>query len=206
LTCFFALPFKVSEETMTQAILDSDRQLVTAVICHLVKLGQERAYEQWLHNVAIVAQQFTGHAGVSFIRPTDASYPEYAIILKFDCYQHLKTWLDSPIRQSWIDKVKPLVQGEQKVQVLTGLETWFTLPGKPLQQPPKRYRMAILTTLAVFVVAQVLGLAIVPALTSLHPLWRSFVLTVGTVFILTYVVMPLVTRLFYGWLYPKHSK
>jgi uncharacterized protein len=188
---------------MDQAILDSDRQLVTAVISHLVKPGQEQAYEQWLHDVSDVAQQFAGHAGVDFVRPVDTSYPEYAIILKFDCYQHLRAWLDSPIRQRWIDQVQPLVQHDQKVQVLTGLETWFTLPGKLVQRPPKRYKMAILSALAVFVVAQGLGLVVAPVLTSLPPLGRSFVLTLVTVFILTYVVMPRVTRLFYRWLYPK---
>ncbi|MGL5081676.1 MAG: antibiotic biosynthesis monooxygenase [Microcoleaceae cyanobacterium] len=189
---------------MTQVILDSDRQLVTAVICHLVKPGQEEAYEHWLHDISTVAQQFAGHSGVSFVRPADASHSEYAIILKFDCYQHLKAWMDSPIRQSWIDKAQPLVQSEQKVQVLTGLETWFTLPGKLVQRPPKRYKMAILTALAVFAIAQVLGLVVAPLLTSFPSLLRSFVLTVATVLILTYVIMPRVTRLFYGWLYPKH--
>jgi uncharacterized protein len=188
---------------MTQAILESDRQIVTAVICHLVKSGQESAYEQWLHDVSLVAQQFPGHAGVSFVRPADASYPEYVVILKFDCYQHLKAWLDSPIRQRWIDRVKPLVESDQKVQILTGLETWFTLPGKLVQRPPKRYKMAVLTAIAVFAVAQSLGLLLAPSLISLTPLVRSFVLTVITVFILTYVVMPRLTRLFYRWLYPK---
>jgi uncharacterized protein len=189
---------------MTQAILDSDQQLVTAVIYHLVKLGREEVYEQWLHDISAVAQQFSGHAGVNFVRPTDLSHPEYTIILKFDCSQHLKAWMDSPIRQQWMEKVKPLVQKDQSVQVLTGLETWFTLPGKLVQRPPKRYKMAILSILGVFAVAQVLGLMVAPALTSLSPLLRSFLLTIVNVFVLTYVVMPRITRLFYGWLYPKH--
>lgn len=188
---------------MTQAILESDRQIVTAVICHLVKPGQEAAYEQWLHDVSLVAQQFAGHAGVNFVRPADANYLEYVVILKFDCYQHLKAWLDSPIRQRWIDRVKPLVESDQKVQILTGLETWFTLPGKLVQRPPKRYKMAVLTAIAVFAVAQSLGLLLASSLISLPPLVRSFVMTVITVFILTYVVMPRLTRLFYRWLYPK---
>jgi uncharacterized protein len=191
---------------MTEEILDNDQQLVTAVICHLIKPGQEQAYEQWLHDISTVAHQFTGHAGVSFVRPTDANRPEYAIILKFDCYQHLKAWMDSPIRQKWIDKAQPLVQSVQKVQVLTGLETWFTLPGKLVQQPPKRYKMVILTVLVVFAVAQGLGLLVAPALIGLPPLGRSFLLTLVNVLILTYVVMPRVTRLFYRWLYPKSLK
>jgi uncharacterized protein len=185
---------------------ESDRQQVTAVVSHLVKPGWERDYERWLHDISEVAQQFEGHMGVSLIRPQDPTYPEYAIVLKFDCYKHLKQWLDAPIRQHWIDKVKPLVQQNQEVQILTGLETWFTLPGKLVQHSPKRYKMAILSALAVFAVAQLLGATIAPALKVLHPLLRSFVLTVLTVFCLTYLVMPRVTRLFYHWLYPASRR
>ena len=185
--------------------LDSDKQQVTAAIAHLVKPGREQEYEQWLHDISGVAQQFEGHCGVSFIRPQDSTHPEYAIVLKFDCYKHLKEWMDSPVRQRWIDKAKPLVQQDQDVQILTGLETWFTLPGKLVQHPPKRYKMTILTALAVFAVAQILGVIVAPALVGLPPLLRSFVLTVFTVFLLTYVVMPRVTRLFYRWLYPKRA-
>lgn len=115
-----------------------DKQIVTAVISHLVKPGQEDRYEQWLHEISKVAQQFEGHSGVSFVRPQNAAHPEYAIILKFDCYKNLRQWMESPIRQEWIDRVKPLVQKDQDVQILTGLETWFTLPGKLVQHPPKR--------------------------------------------------------------------
>jgi hypothetical protein len=201
-----ALHFEEKRMEMTPAIaLDTDKQIVTAAITHLVKPGREQEYERWLHDISDVAQQFEGHAGVSFIRPQDAAYPEYAIVLKFDCYKHLKQWLDSPVRQRWIDKVKPLVQQDQNVQILTGLETWFTLPGKLVQHPPKRYKMAILTALTVFAVAQFLGAIVAPGLIVLPPLLRSFVLTVLTVFCLTYLVMPRITRLFYRWLYPKSS-
>lgn len=185
--------------------LDTDKQPITAVISHLVKPGYEQEYEQWLHDISAVAQQFEGHSGVSFIRPQDAAHPEYVIILRFDCYKHLKEWMDSPVRQRWIDKVKPIVQQDQNIQFLTGLETWFTLPGKSIQHPPKRYKMAILTSLAVFTVAQLLGLIIAPGLAIFPPLLRSFVLIALTVFCLTYVVMPRVTRLFSRWLYPKAS-
>jgi uncharacterized protein len=191
---------------MTPTIVhESDKQQVTAVISHLVKPGSERYYEQWLHDISSLAQQFAGHAGVSFIRPQDSTFPEYVIILKFDCYMHLKAWLDSPIRQRWIDKASDLVQQNQKVDILTGLETWFTLPGKPIQRSPKRYKMAVLTTIAVFGVAQLVTAIATPILSGLPNLLRAFVSTGFTVFALTYIVMPRLTRLFYRWLYPKQA-
>lgn len=191
------------DEPLTSSTIDEDYP-VTAVISHIVRPGREQGYEAWFHGIAADARKFKGHLGVSTIRPHDHAHPEYVVILKFDCYNNLKTWLESDIRQEWIERLQPLIEKPEAIQTLTGLETWFTLPDKPMKAPPPRYKMSILTTLAVFAIAQVLGLVIAPALISLHFLLRSFVLTVVTVFILTYVVMPRVTRLFYGWLYPKH--
>jgi uncharacterized protein len=183
---------------------DPENYLVTAVISHLVRPGREEGYEAWFHGIAADARKFKGHLGVSAIRPQDHVHPEYVVILKFDCYNHLKTWLESDIRQAWIERLQPFIEKPEAIQTLTGLETWFTLPNQPMKPPPPRYKMSILTALAVFAVAQVSGLLLAPALSSLPGLLRSLVLTVVTVFILTYVVMPRVTRLFYGWLYPKH--
>ena len=187
----------------TMFALDTDKQLVTAAISHLVRPGSEQKYEQWLHHVSGIAQQFPGYSGVSFIRPQDATYPEYTILLKFDCYQHLKEWLDAPIRERWIENVKPLVQHDQSMQVLSGLETWFTLPKKRTEYSPERYKMSILTALMVFVIAELLKILLTPILIGLPHLLQSLLLTVITVFCLMYLVMPRVTRLFYRWLYPK---
>lgn len=184
---------------------DQDKQQVTAMISELVKPGKEAEYEQWLREISSAAQQFEGHTGVNFIRPQDPKYPKYVIILKFDCYGHLKDWLDSPVRQFWIDQAKPLVQKEQEMQVLTGLETWFTLPGQVGQSPPKRYKMAILTSVSVFIVAQFLRVVLAPILIQFPPLLGALISTVLTVFLLTYVVMPRVSRAFRRWLYPEQE-
>ncbi len=83
------------------------------------------------------------------IRPWEHTRPEYVAIVKFDQYSNLKTWLQSDIRQEWIARLQPLIEKPETVQTLTGLETWFTLPNK-LQAPPPRYKMVLVTWLAVF--------------------------------------------------------
>lgn len=188
-----------------ERVLDTDKQQVTAVIKHLVKPGSEPAYEQWLRQISQVARQFEGHAGVTFMRPQDSVCPEYVIVLKFDCYRYLQQWLDSPERQDCLSQAKPLIQRDEKVEVLTGLETWFTLPGKLVQTPPKRYKMACLTTGAVFIVVQLLSRLLAPVLSGLPPLLRALIVTALTVVLLTYVIMPRLTRLFYRWLYPQRG-
>ncbi len=176
---------------------------VTAIISQIVKPGYEEAYEQWQQDILAAAHSFEGHAGVNIIRPRDHANPEYVVILKFNHYKNLKTWIESDVRKYWLEQAKPLIQSSEKVQVLEGLEAWFTLPGMPPQATPARYKMAILTSIAVYVASVVVSYFFSRFLIGLPGWLQSFVLISISVALLTYVVMPRVTRLFYRWLYPK---
>jgi uncharacterized protein len=180
-----------------------DAQPVTTVISQKVRPGREEGFEVWARGIAAAAQQFAGHQGVTILRPQDHTHPEYVIILQFDTYKHLRQWLDSDIRQDWIERAHPLVEKPQTVQVLTGLETWFTLPHKPMQRPPARYKMAILTAFSVFTLVNLYGWLLSGLLASLPPLIRSLITIVLVVLSLTYVVMPRLTKLFRTWLFSE---
>ncbi|MGB3519148.1 MAG: hypothetical protein WBA43_22035 [Elainellaceae cyanobacterium] len=181
---------------------NAETHQVTAIISHLVRTGREQGYEEWLHGITTAAHQFKGHLGVSVIRPSDHVHPEYVAIVKFDHYDNLKTWLESSVRQEWLERLQPLIEKPETIQTLTGLETWFTLPNKPMKAPPPRYKMAIVTWLGVLFAIFILNRLLVPLLVGL-PAWLSIVLDSGvTVVLLTYVIMPRLTQLFRKWLYP----
>lgn len=179
---------------------------VTAIISQVVKPGYEQAYEQWQQDILEAAHRFEGHAGINIIRPHDPTHPEYVVILRFDRYKNLKSWMESDERQYWLDRAKPLIQGSGKLQVLEGLEAWFTLPGKLPQTPPARYKMAILTSIAVYLASVVVNYFFSRFLVGLPGWLQTFVLISISVVLLTYFVMPRVTRLFYRWLYPKATQ
>jgi hypothetical protein len=182
---------------------DQENQQVTAIISHLVRSGREQGYEEWFHGIAAAARQFKGYLGVSTLRPQDHAHPEYVVILRFDDYNHLKQWLESDVRQEWIERLQPLIQKPETIQMLTGLETWFTLPNKPLKTPPPRYKMALVTWLGVFVTLAVLSRLLAPLLSRLLLLLNQLITTGIVVATLTYLVMPRLTQLFRKWLYPK---
>lgn len=186
--------------------LHAENEPVTAVISHLVKPGRELAYEEWVLGISAVAREFKGHSGVSIIRPTKGSDPEYVIILKFDRYSNLRNWMESDLRRDWIERVKPLIQRFESIQVMTGLETWFSLPEKPLKSPPPRYKMAIITWFAVYCCLTVIQYLLDPIFKLLPPVLVPMISIGIVVTILTYVVMPRLTRLFYWWLYPKSKQ
>lgn len=89
-----------------------------------------------------------------------------------------------------------------RTQFLTGLESWFTLPGRPGSPPPPPYKMALLTWVTIFPLITVVVLALDPLLVRLDLVPRLAVTTAVTVPIMTWLVMPRVTRLLRGWLYP----
>jgi uncharacterized protein len=181
---------------------DEDSQ-VTAIISHVVRPGREQGYEEWFHGIATDARKFKGHLGVSTIRPQDRAYPEYVVILKFDRYDNLKTWLESDVRRDWIERLQPLIEKPEAIQTLTGLETWFTLPNKSLKAPPPKYKMALVTWLGVFVTLAIVSRLLAPILSSLPILLNQLITTGLVVALLTYLIMPRLTQLFEYWLYPK---
>lgn len=184
--------------------IDNDGQ-VTAVISQLVRPGREQGYEEWLKGISAAAEKFPGHFGVSIIRPKNSTHLEYVIILRFDRYSNLKDWMESDIRREWIERSRPLVQQPQDVQFLTGLETWFTLPGRPLQPAPPAYKMALVTWLGVQIITILISYLLAPSLSKLPLLLNLSISNALVVVCLTYLIMPQLTRLFYRWLYPPSS-
>ncbi len=184
--------------------MEQDDQL-TVVITQVVKPGCETAYEAWLKDITRVSRTYLGHLGTNVIRPQLGVRNEYAIIFRFDGYENLKAWMTSRDREYWLNQGKHLVESDPDVQQISGLEAWFSLPGQPLKTPP-RYKIALLTWGAVFVLINLLNTFITPLIRGFPPLIISLIITITMVLLLTYVVMPRVSRLFNSWLYPKLRK
>jgi len=89
-----------------------------------------------------------------------------------------------------------------RTQFLTGLESWFTLPTRPGAAPPPPYKMAILTWVTIFPLITVIVVVSAPLLGNLPLVVRLAVTTGVTVPLMTWVVMPRMTRLLHRWLYP----
>jgi len=88
---------------------------------------------------------------------------------------------------------------------LTGLESWFTLPSQP-GAPPPPYKMAVLTWVTICPLITAIVIATAPLIGSLPVVPRLAITTLITVPVMTWVVMPRVTRLLRGWLYPRSRR
>jgi antibiotic biosynthesis monooxygenase (ABM) superfamily enzyme len=175
---------------------------VTLSFSFTVNKGKEQEFEKWAHEITNAVTHFEGHLGSNWIRTGSNSY---IVIVKFLDLADSHRWLNSTIRKKLITRVRPFVtkQNTGKVQDVTGLETWFTLPGRATIKPPPRWKMVIATMIGIYPIglfyqAFLLGyFRTIPLL--LRPVALSLVLTP----VLTYVIMPQLTRLLRGFLYPR---
>ena len=191
---------KVTSQYLRDRTMTDTSQHVTAVITHRIRSGHEAGYEEWIKGIAADARQFEGHLGVNILRPQGAS-SDYVIVLQFDSCPHLDKWLNSDVRKSWIEQVQPLIQEQESVQILTGLEGWFQLPKKATSPVPKRYKQAILIWVGVMIVSLVVHPLLAPVLQYLPWLLRVAASVAITVILLSYVIMPRLTRWFKRWLF-----
>lgn len=179
---------------------------VTTTVTRRVKPGHEPFYEQFLENIIAAASRFPGHLGVEVFRPESASNGEYRVVYRFDTGGHLRAWLDSDERAAWLERAEPHVIGPMRTQFLTGLETWFTLPGRPGTSPPPPYKMALLTWITIFPLITLVVVVLGPLIEGLALVPRLAITTAVTVPIMTWLAMPRITRLLHGWLYPDSSR
>jgi antibiotic biosynthesis monooxygenase (ABM) superfamily enzyme len=86
----------------------------------------------------------------------------------------------------------------------TGLEFWFSPPKGTLIPQPSRFRMSLVTIAVVFglvlSIGQLVGMV---ATAEVPPYIRLFVTISIEIFLMTYVVMPRITRLVAKWIYPS---
>ncbi len=178
---------------------------VTVVITRKVKPGCEKAFEKFISGITAAAMTFEGHLGANVFRPSNSADNEYRIIFKFDRASNLRIWEESECRRQWLARAESLRLEPAKIRVLTGLETWFTLPSPKRVIPPPRYKMATVTLMTLFPLIQLASITLAPllALTPLPLLLRNLIITAILVLLMTYVAMPRMTKLFSKWLYPK---
>jgi uncharacterized protein len=194
---------------------DREEGPITVIVTRTAKKGKIKEFEDWMDGIVHESLKFEGHLGVDVIRPVEHSKPEYVIIFRFNTLDNLLKWERSQVRKEWLEKSKDVVEGEDKVLKLTGLEFWFTpssahrteheannneASGQPVNLPP-RYKMAIVTAVIVFVLLNTL-IPQIEQLTAPLPLVLSSLLgVIIMVFLMTYLIMPSVTRLLKPWLY-----
>jgi hypothetical protein len=146
------------------------------------------------------AMTFKGHLGANIIRPTKAG-DYYRIVFKFDSMRNYLAWESSEIRQQWLERYADVTVGEQELEILSGLETWFTLPGGEALVPPPKHKMMVIIWISIFPLSLLLNYCLMPFLSEQHIILKLAIMSITMVILMTYVVMPFMAKLFHRWLH-----
>jgi antibiotic biosynthesis monooxygenase (ABM) superfamily enzyme len=190
---------------MDTDIRDRDRIVqdgkdVTVVVSRNVFPGHEREYDEWVRKLLEAAKQSPGNKGVTMLIPQPGKSGLYHVVMRFADEKSVHQWETSYIRQKLSHEADAFSRRVR--QEASGLETWFSIPECPELEAPPRWKMAIVTFIAVYVLASIIIPVLEFFLEGANFYLLNILVTVLLVGILTWVVMPLFSRyIFRKWLY-----
>lgn len=179
-----------------------DNLPVSVLVDRHVLAGKKAAFENALKGIVEASRQFRGFMGSDVILPEDEDQSHYRVIFRFQTREQLRQWENSAERLYWIEIIDKLTHKPTELKIITGLETWFALPRAKKITPPPRYKMAIITWVAITPLLIVFNLLTQPLLGKLSMIPKICISTPIIVLIMTYLLMPYLVKLFAQWLYP----
>lgn len=186
------------------AALDAavEPEQVVAIIQHEVRPDAILRYERWLERIMPVAAEFKGHCGVHVVRPSERGPRRYSVAVRFDSLAHAQTWFSSEARRQLMEEAAGLLVRGETVSTLPGLDIWFGLPTG--RRPPARWKLFLLTVAAIYPLTLLVPWALQPAQSMVmalrEPWLYHLAVAVAMVALMTWVVMPCMTRWLARWL------
>jgi antibiotic biosynthesis monooxygenase (ABM) superfamily enzyme len=168
-----------------------------------VKPGREGAYKAWVASFQEASTRVKGFLGASTMGQ-GAEENVYISVVHFETFDDLRAWEESELRRDWLARLPPdTVDGDAEVRRLDGLEFWFTAPGVPTPVAPSPHKMALILVVIVFLLVSALTPIVRALLADAPQVARTFVMVGLQVGLMTYVIMPRVTRLLARWLFQR---
>ena len=173
---------------------------VTVVVRRRVKPGSEAAFESAMQEFIGFALAFPSNRGIHVLRSGER---EYTVVDRFTDARARQAFKDAPKYRAWMQRLRELSESDPYIEEQAGLGGWFTLPGAPRASMPSQLRMAAVTFLGVLPLTAALPPFFAWLSPSWHPQAANVVVTALIVALLTWPIMPLLTRLFGPWLYGR---
>jgi uncharacterized protein len=159
-------------------------------------------FERALADFAHQSLAEPGARGVQCLYPPPGSAStEYGIMRSFASAADRDAFYETALFKDWLARIEPMVEGKSARRQLDGLEAWFRDGKEPL---PPRWKMALLTWVAVWPASTLTRAILTPALGPNVPqIVEGGLVAAGVVMILTWAAMPFLVRIAHPWLRPK---
>ena len=180
---------------------------VTVSITRHIDPGHDAEMVAWVEAGASLAKGFDGFLGVGWVRPGEAS-DEWHMLYRFASQEALETWESSQQRAWWLSAAQGRI-GHSRVERRTGIEGWFDTPrsvetierAPSADRPPPVWKQAVVIWLAFFPLSLLVTWLTGTFLPDVPLVPRVFGSTVAMTPIMTYFVLPRMTKALGWWLH-----
>lgn len=185
---------------------------VTVAITRRVSPEDELLMRAWADAGTQMANHFPGFLGSGWVRPSTGSH-DWHMLYRFDSRESLRVWEESTERTRWLAAGTNLVQ-DTRIEHRTGIEGWFDEPEEravddmladgveapAAPPPPPRWKQMCIIWLAFFPTSVALTYASAGFTRDWLPVFRVLLTTLVATPLMTYLILPRVTKLFQPWL------
>ena len=178
-------------------VIERNLDPVTAIISVRVDAEHLDEYLELYHQIDDAMSRAPGFVRTELFEPVPGTQDDHVVVFTFDGREYLEAWLDSPERQAIIERMQPFIESPHLINVVGGFGGWFDLGGST---EPKKWKQAVVVLLALY--PTVLGLTLIDDWILPDPPLAIDVLigNIVGVIILTWFLMPPLTRMLAGWL------
>ena len=181
------------------AALRTAPEPVTVVFSQVIESENHQAFSALYEDVARRMRSFRGFLGSELLPPVVGVQEEHVIVASFASRSDLDRWLQSDSRSQWLDGAARLFEGERTINVVGGFGGWF--PGAADRpQGPKRWKQAVAVLLALYPTSMLITAVRARVAPDLNMALAVLVTNVLGVAILSFLLMPIVTRWLDAWL------
>lgn len=179
---------------------------VTIIVHRRVLPNREGEFEAAMREFIEFALAASGNLGIHVLRPSAKGARDYTVVNRFASAATRRAFKESAAYRAWMRRLRALTEAEPHIEERGGLAGWFTLPERPETRPPPRIKMAIVTFLGVYPLTSLLPPLGQKLLPMAHPLLVNAVVTAAIVGALTWIVMPVLVRIFRPWLFGPRDR
>jgi uncharacterized protein len=172
---------------------------VTGVISWRATPGTQNDPAERATGITVAVGRFPGTRSAALIHEEDSR--DFRLTGQSGSGQAQQRWLTSPERARRRDKARGIAGAP--VAARQRPEAWFCVPGHAAQtiKPPPRWKQWLVSLVAVYPLVLLFQAFIAPPIKDWPLAAKSAVLPLCVLTLLTYVVMPPVSRLLRGWLH-----
>lgn len=192
----------LSEPATFQVLADANpnTRAVSMVFAQRIESGEEEKFQQWRAEILEAQAALPGFLGSESLPPVPGLQEHWVDIVRYDCAEHLEAWLTSDARAKLLKNRPFAPKAFSEHRIASGLEGWFSTPHKPSLAPPPRWKQALTVLSALYPTVMILWLTVMPLTDGWPQAARILISNALGVVLLTFLVMPLMTRLLAFWL------